>query len=380
MALADKIAKQETKSEYSDGFIDIAYYSKDDLAKLSIGDFVKFSGTFYFNTITNIHISCDNKNFDITISYTPTLDKYNFNIGTKYQTTFKGIWGSFIVDLFDVESSLSDASEYKSLEDYFNEYDDIAQEVDLLSEGDSKSKDVSGEINPYAVYDKQIEDLTKQVDEGMTNLFDKFKKDENTKSTLDKLLEQQYWNTELADEDEDLSKKLTHSQNINKDLKKQVDTLSKQVETLTIDRDNLSNRVVSLQDKLNDARNLTEDNLSLSKQVETLITDKDNLSNQVKTLQSKLVDLADKLNKSRKQALEQHNQVVKEKNSNKDIIERYNNLFDVYNHLRKDYSALQENCKVLKTQNTDKNQVIKFLLSIVGILFLISSYLSNSLS
>lgn len=80
--------------EVSDGFIDITYYSKDDLAKLSIGDFVKFSGTFYFNTVTDIDISCDNKNFGIKISYTPTIDKNNFNIGTKYQTTFKGIWGS----------------------------------------------------------------------------------------------------------------------------------------------------------------------------------------------------------------------------------------------------------------------------------------------
>lgn len=338
MALADKIAKQETKSEYSDGFIDITYYSKDDLSKLSIGDFVKFSGTFYFNTVTNIDISCDNKNFDIKISYTPTIDKsINFDADTKYSTIFKGIWGSFVVDLFDIESSLSDASEYKSLEDCFKEYDDIAQEANLPIEDDSKSKDVSGEINPYAVYDKQIEDLTKQVDEGMTNLFDKFKKDENTKSTLDKLLEQQYWNTELAGENEDLS-----------------------------------NQVVSLQGKLNDARNLTEDNLSLSKQVETLTIDRDNLSNQVISLQGKLkelhnqkVDLSDKLNKSRKQALEQHNQVLKQKNSNKDIIERYNNLDEVYSHLKKDYVALQENYKVLKTQNNNKNQVIEFLISIV---------------
>lgn len=44
--------------EASDGFINITNYSKDDLAKLSIGDFVKFSGTFYFNTVTNIDISC----------------------------------------------------------------------------------------------------------------------------------------------------------------------------------------------------------------------------------------------------------------------------------------------------------------------------------
>lgn len=56
MGLADKIAKQEMKSEYSDGFIDITYYSKDDLSKLSIGDFVKFSGTFYFSTATNVRI------------------------------------------------------------------------------------------------------------------------------------------------------------------------------------------------------------------------------------------------------------------------------------------------------------------------------------
>ena len=314
MDLADKIAKQEVKSEYSDGFIDITYYSKDDLAKLSIGDFVKFSGTFCFSTATHMTVDCENNNFDIKVNYTPTIDKNNFNMGTRYQTTFKGIWGSFVADLLDIESSFSEASEYKSLKDYFKEYDDIAQEANLPIEDDSKSKDVSGEINPYAVYDKQIEDLTKQV------------------------------------------------------------------ETLTIDRDNLSNQVVSLQGKLNDARNLTENNLNLSKQVETLTIDRDNLSNQVKTLQSKLVDLADKLNKSRKQALEQHNQVVKEKNSNKDIIERYNNLVDVHNHLKKDYFALQENYKVLKTQNTDKNQVIKFLLSIVGILFLISSYLFNSLS
>lgn len=72
-------------------------------------------------------------------------------------------------------------------------------------------------------------------------------------------------------------------------------------------------------------------------------------------MQSKLVDLADKLNKSRKQA-----QVVKEENSNKDIIEQYNNLVEVYNHLRKDYIALQEDYKVLKTPST-KSRVIKII-------------------
>lgn len=82
--------------EASDGFINITNYSKDDLAKLSIGDFVKFSGTFYFNTVTNIDISCDNKNFDIKISYTPIIDKnFNFDADTKYSTIFKGIWGSY---------------------------------------------------------------------------------------------------------------------------------------------------------------------------------------------------------------------------------------------------------------------------------------------
>lgn len=81
--------------EASDGFINITNYSKDDLAKLSIGDFVKFSGTFYFNTVTNIDISCDNKNFDIKISYTPIIDKnFNFDADTKYSTIFKGIWGA----------------------------------------------------------------------------------------------------------------------------------------------------------------------------------------------------------------------------------------------------------------------------------------------
>ena len=199
MALADKIAKQETKSEYSDGFIDITYYSKDDLSKLSIGDFVKFSATFYFNTVTGIDVNCDNKNFDIKVSYTPTIDKsLNFDADTKYSTIFKGIWGSFIVDLLDIESSLSDASEYKSLEDYFKKYDDIAQEANLPIEGDSKSEDLLGKV-----------------------------KDDNSKSILDKLLAQQYWNTELAKENEDLSKKLTHAQGINRDFKKQVETLSK---------------------------------------------------------------------------------------------------------------------------------------------------------
>ena len=350
MGLADKIAKQEMKSEYSDGFIDITYYSKDDLSKLSIGDFVKFSGTFYFSTATHITVDCENNNFDIKVNYTPTIDKNNFNIGTKYQTTFKGIWGSFVADLLDIESSFSEASEYKHLEDYFKEYDDIAQEVDLHSEDDYKSKDLLGKV-----------------------------KDDNSKSILDKLLAQQYWNTELAKENEDLSKKLTHAQGTNRDFKKQVETLSKQVETLTIDKDNLSNQVVILQDKLNDARNLTEDNLSLSKQVETLTIDKDNLSNQVKTLQSKLVDLADKLNKSRKQALEQHNQVVKEENSNKDIIERYNNLVEVYNHLRKDYVALQEDYKVLKTPST-KSRVIKIIkiLILSPFIFGIEAYIAQA--
>lgn len=163
MGLADKIAKQEMKSEYSDGFIDITYYSKDDLSKLSIGDFVKFSGTFYFSTATHMTIDCESNNFDIKVNYTPTIDKNNFNIGTKYQTTFKGIWGSFVADLLDIESSFSEASEYKHLEDYFKEYDDIAQEVDLHSEDDYKSKDLLGKV-----------------------------KDDNSKSILDKLLAQQY--------------------------------------------------------------------------------------------------------------------------------------------------------------------------------------------
>ena len=90
MSIVDKITKYETKLEYQDGFIDIPYYSKDDLSKLSIGDFVKFSGTFCFSTATDIHISCDNKNFDITISYTPTIDKsLNFDADTKYSTILK---------------------------------------------------------------------------------------------------------------------------------------------------------------------------------------------------------------------------------------------------------------------------------------------------
>ena len=161
--------------EASDGFINITNYSKDDLAKLSIGDFVKFSGTFYFNTVTNIDISCDNKNFDIKISYTPIIDKnFNFDADTKYSTIFKGIWGSFVVDLFDIESSFEIASPLK----------------------DFSSADTSN-VN------------------------------EESKSILDKLLEQQYWNTELAKENEDLSKKLTHAQCTNRDLREQVETLSK---------------------------------------------------------------------------------------------------------------------------------------------------------
>ena len=97
MGLADKIAKQEMKSEYSDGFIDITYYSKDDLSKLSIGDFVKFSATFYFNTVTGIDVNCDNKNFDIKVSYTPTIDKsLNFDADTKYSTILK----EFRIEMF----------------------------------------------------------------------------------------------------------------------------------------------------------------------------------------------------------------------------------------------------------------------------------------
>ena len=312
MALTDKFAKQEMKSEYSDGFIDITYYSKDDLSKLSIGDFVKFSGTFCFSTATHMTVDCENNNFDIKVNYTPAIDKINFNIGTKYQTTFKGIWDSFVADLLDIESSFSKASEYKSLKDYFKEYDDIAQEVDLHSESDSKSEDLLGKV-----------------------------KDDNSKSILDKLLEQQYWNTELAKENEDLSKKLTHAQGTNRDFKKQVETLSKQVETLTIDRDNLSN--------------------------------------QVKTLQSKLVDLADKLNKSRKQALEQHNKVLKQKDSNEDVVSQYNNLVEVYNHLRKDYFALQEDYKVLKTPST-KSRVIKIIkiLILSPFIFGIEAYIAQA--
>lgn len=335
MSFNDKI-KNFIMSCENDNFINITdpydiVHSKG--RELNIGDFVYFLGVFHFNSKRKLIIKCpSNKTFKIKVSYKIKGSFYKFKTSEEYCSYFKGIWGSNQVDLIDIESSFEIASLLKD----FN-------------------------------FDEQVNDTKSSKNNINTNN----SVDEELKSTLDKLLEQQYCNTELAGENEDLSKRLFCLQNTNKDLKNQVDTLSKQVETLTTDRDNLSNQIVSLQDKLNDARNLTEDNLSLSKQVETLITDKDNLSNQVKTLQSKLVDLADKLTKSRKQALEQHNQVLKQENSNKDIIERYNNLFDVYNHLRKDYSALQENCKVLKTQNTDKNQVIKFLLGIIGILFLI---------
>lgn len=96
MSLSDKIAKQDDKLECSDGFIDITYYSKDDLSKLNIGDFVKFSGTFCFNSIRNMIIHCENSNFSIKVSYTPNVDGSNdFTTDIKYETTFKGIWGSY---------------------------------------------------------------------------------------------------------------------------------------------------------------------------------------------------------------------------------------------------------------------------------------------
>lgn len=92
MSLSDKIAKQDDKLECSDGFIDITQYSKDDLSKLNIGDFVKFSGTFCFNSIRNMIIHCENSNFSIKVSYTPNVDGSNdFTTDIKYETTFKGI-------------------------------------------------------------------------------------------------------------------------------------------------------------------------------------------------------------------------------------------------------------------------------------------------
>lgn len=275
MSLSDKIAKQDDKLECSDGFIDITQYSKDDLSKLNIGDFVKFSGTFCFNSIRNMIIHCENSNFSIKVSYTPNVDGSNdFTTDIKYETTFKGIWGSFVVDLFDIESSFSEAHEYKSLEDYHEELNNIS-------------------------------------------------KDNDSKSTLDKLLEQQYWNTELAKENEDLSKKLTHAQGTNRDLKKQVETLSKQVETLTIDRDNLSSQVTILQDKLSEARVVTNEKVRLDKQVEIL-------SKQVETLTKKFNNTSCKLN-------ETHKHVLDYKNERDDIIVKYNNLVRTYNQLRKDY-------------------------------------------
>lgn len=344
MSFNDKIKNFIISCE-NDNFINITdpyNIAHSEGRELNIGDFVYFLGVFHFNSKRKLIIKCpSNKTFKVKVSYKIKGSFYKFKTSEEYCSYFKGIWGSNQVDLIDIESSFEIASLLKDF---------------------SSNEQVN---NTKANENKISTDTIEQSSVDILNV------NEESKSTLDKLLEHQYWNTELAGENEDLSKRLFYLQNTNKDLKNQVDTLSKQVETLTTDRDNLSNQVVSLQDKLNDARNLTEDNLNLSKQVETLTIDRDNLSNQVKTLQSKLVDLADKLNKSRKQALEQHNQVLKQENSNKDIIERYNNLFDTYNHLRKDYFALQENCKVLKTQNTSKNQVIEFLLGIVGILFLI---------
>lgn len=317
--LSDKIAKQEDELEHSDGFIDITYCSKDDLSKLSIGDFVKFSGTFCFNTVTNMTIDCENKNFDIKVSYTPEIKKGDsFNTDVRYDTTFKGIWGSFVVDLFDIESSFSEAYEHKSLEDYFKEYDNIPQE--RLPKGIDFKKDLSDKDNPYSDYDKQIEDLTDKVTEGMTNLFKKYK-DDNSKSTLDKLLEQQYWNTELAKENEDLSKKLTHAQGTNRNLKKQV-------ETLTIDRDNLSSQVTILQDKLSEARVITDEKVRLDKQVETL-------TKQVEILTKKFNNTSGELN-------ETHKYVLDYKNERDDIIVKYNNLVRTYNQLRKDYIRLKD--------------------------------------
>lgn len=141
--------------EASDGFINITNYSKDDLAKLSIGDFVKFSGTFYFNTVTNIDISCDNKNFDIKISYTPIIDKnFNFDADTKYSTIFKGIWGSFVVDLFDIESSFEIASPLKD----FSSDDTKASENEDLSKKLTHAQCTNRDLR------EQVETLSKQVE------------------------------------------------------------------------------------------------------------------------------------------------------------------------------------------------------------------------
>ena len=209
--LSNKIARQEDESEHSDGFIDITYYSKDALSKLSIGDFVKFSGTFCFNSVRNMTIYCENSNFSIKVSYTPNVDGSNdFTTDIKYKTTFKGIWGSFVVDLFDIESSFSKAREYKSLEDWHKELNNKPKDTD-------------------------------------------------SKSTLDKLLEQQYWNTALAKENEDLSKKLTHAQGTNRDLKKQVETLSKQVETLTRKFNNTSGELNETHKQVLDYKNERDD-------------------------------------------------------------------------------------------------------------------------
>lgn len=269
MSFDDKI-KNFIMSCENDNFINIT--DPDDIVhlkgrKLNIGDFVYFLGVFHFNSKRKLIIKCpSNKTFKVKVSYKIEGSFYRFKTSEEYCSYFKGIWGSNQVDLIDIESSFEIAS---------------------------LSKDFN--------FDKQVNDTKSSKNNISTNN----SVDEELKSTLDKLLEQPYCDTELAGENEDLSKKLFCLQNTNKDLKNQVDTLFKQVETLTIDRDNLSN------------------------------------------------------------------QVKKQENSNKDILGRYNNLVDTHNHLRKYYFALQENYKVLKTQNTNKNQVIKFLLGIIGILFLI---------
>lgn len=186
MAFSDSVKDFIMACEYAN-FVNVT--DPDDIEdlegyELNKGDFVYFLGIFCFNSERKLLIKCpDNNRFKIKISYELDGSFDRFETSVEYYSYFKGIWGSSQVDLIDVESSLEIAS---PLNDFSSNKQDSNIQVDNTK-------------------DNECKDSVPAIEESSTNTQST---GEDLKSVMDRLLEQQYWNTELARENEDLSKNI----------------------------------------------------------------------------------------------------------------------------------------------------------------------------
>lgn len=116
--------------------------------------------------------------------------------------------------------------------------------------------------------------------------------------------------------------------------------MTAQVRTLTGDKVSLSTELSELKSRLDEARVLTETNISLHRKVEDLTRENEGVVKELNFYKVKLDKAIAKCNGS---------------------IDKYNDLAKVYNKLREDYITLQGDYKILREPST-KSRVLKIIM------------------